>query len=396
MSPGALSDRSSIIAEEEQEWGRRRRELDEAPSTEGHDDVSRSQSTADRREAQALDKAMEDRMIARKSSASSVSSAASSGIRMGAAWRTRYKGRKRTPSIASNRTSRSILSEDLVEEEEEQMLLGVGGGFEGESLRQKGSPTTEGEDSSMSSASMSADDGERNGAHLHSTVPFGTPRTVRPRPLSLVASRPPPSTPAYKTVFSLSTATSGTAFKLPRELPRPSSTTKSSSERTRRPSLKTTKHRPPPLDLLPPVPSSPRTPISLPAPSPAIPLRLRTESRTPAPPPPHLCSLSRLSGPHKSQAISQDARTPSQTLFVFPPSPTHANTSSCTPSAMTLTSNLNNSIPFPSISTPRVTTFRTHKRTRSYIGLGAPPTPTTAYSIVDAKGWISVEKERTN
>ncbi len=43
----------------------------------------------------------------------------------GAAWRSRYGARKRTGSVAS-----SIFSEELVEEDEERSLLGVGGGFD--------------------------------------------------------------------------------------------------------------------------------------------------------------------------------------------------------------------------------------------------------------------------
>jgi tyrosine-protein phosphatase len=62
-----------------------------------------------------------------------------------------------------------------------------------------------------------------------------------------------------------------------------------------------------------------------------------------------------------------------------------------TPSTMTLTSNLNGAVPFPTLSTPRVSTFRSHGRTKSFIGLGVSPAPTTACSRVDAKGWFGSE-----
>jgi hypothetical protein len=123
-----LSDRSSIVAAEEAEWGRRRSMLDNDASDA---DVEEDRDVAEvAREARALDKAMEDRMLARKSSSSSV---ASSGLGMGVAWKSRYGGRRRTGSIASNLTNGSILSEDLVEEEEEEELLNVGGGFDNDS-----------------------------------------------------------------------------------------------------------------------------------------------------------------------------------------------------------------------------------------------------------------------
>ena len=53
---------------------------------------------------------------------------------MGPAWKSRYGDRKRAGSIGSNLTSNTILSEDLVEEDEEQELLGTGGGFDGTSI----------------------------------------------------------------------------------------------------------------------------------------------------------------------------------------------------------------------------------------------------------------------
>ncbi|KAJ7139839.1 hypothetical protein C8R44DRAFT_867940 [Mycena epipterygia] len=337
---------SALAADEDEEWGRQRRMLDEVPT----DDEDEQESTLVMREAQALDKAMEDRVLARKASSSSVASS-NSGVGMGAAWRSRYGSRKRAGSIASNMTNgSSILSEDLVEEDEEQELLGIGGGFDDE----RGSSA----EPEYSSTSSPDDD-------VHSGI---TPR----RP-----ARPPPSAPVWKTSFNLPMPPATAirpSFDLPTKL----------------------KRRPAPLGILPPVPSSPirivvdgadtpekRAPrkphMSLPPP------RARTESKRPVPPPLHLRST--VLKP-KNQNPPSALATPSQTLFVFPPSPTLTTR---TPSAMTLTSNMNGAVPFPSLSTPRVSTFRSQGRTRSFIGLGAPPTPTTAFSKVDARGYIGLE-----
>ncbi|KAJ7462672.1 hypothetical protein B0H11DRAFT_1871068 [Mycena galericulata] len=343
---GEMSGTESVMADEDEEWGRQRRMLDEVPT----DDEDEQESTMVMREAQALDKAMEDRVLARKTSSSSVASS-SSGVGMGAAWRNRYASRKRAGSIASNMTNgSSILSEDLVEEDEEQELLGIGGGFDEE----RGSSAEP-----EYSATSSPDDDVHSG---------DTPR----RP-----SRPPPSAPVWKTSFNL-------------PMP-PATAVRSSFDLPTKP-----KRRPTPLGILSPVPPSPirivvddverpekRAPrkplLSLQPP------RTRTESRKPAPPPLHLRNA--VLKP-KNQNPPSALATPSQTLFVFPPSPTLTTR---TPSAMTLTSSMNGSVPFPSVSTPRVSTFRSEGRTRSFIGLGAPPTPTTAFSRVDARGYIGLE-----
>ncbi|OBZ79132.1 hypothetical protein A0H81_00731 [Grifola frondosa] len=99
------------------------------------------------REARALDQAMEDRIVARKSSSSSIGS---TGLGMGAAWRNRYSGRKRTGSLASVLTTGSVLSEHLMEEDEEPELLGVGSDFDGKSLSGSSAEPTEDESSTAS------------------------------------------------------------------------------------------------------------------------------------------------------------------------------------------------------------------------------------------------------
>ncbi|KAF8898543.1 hypothetical protein BD779DRAFT_1484466 [Infundibulicybe gibba] len=353
------SERSSIIADEEEEWGRRRRMLDDSPS----DQEDERESALVMQEAQALDKAMEERMVARKSSASSITST-SSRVGAGAVWKSRYSARKRTGSIASNLTNGSLISEELVEEEEEQELLGIGGGFDderGTSIEPEESP-----------ASNSPDDDVASDNHSSLYIP----NTIHPSSI-----RPPPSAPVWKTSFSIP--------------PPPATAMRSSFDLTPRP-MSRTRRRPPPLGLLPPVPSSPITLIAEPIPppkhteirKPLLSTRPRTESRKPAPPPLYLRN-SLLKKPVGTNLPPQSGiSTPSQTLFIFPPSPTLTTR---TPSTMTLTSTINGAVPFPSLTTPRVSTFRSNGRTRSFIGLGAPATPTTAFSKVDARGYVGLE-----
>ncbi|KAK0481934.1 hypothetical protein IW261DRAFT_1110369 [Armillaria novae-zelandiae] len=319
----------SSIVDEEEEWGRRRRLLDEAPEDE--------ENTSVMQEAKALDKAMEDRIVARKSSASSTSSMASStsGVGMGTAWRSRYGARKRTGSVPS-----SIFSEELVEEDEERSLLGIGGGF--------------GETSSFECETSSSSTNSPNDVDYRRST----------------TSQLPPSAPIWKTSFNFAP---------------PPSATRTTFDIT--PKVKRW-----PVPLLQPVPPSPTNAVSPKAPkhhpspstSPSprphkLSLRMRTESRKPAPPPLHL----RHSVLNQARPQTSHAATPSQTLFVFPPSPTMGRT----PATMTLTSE---GVPWPAI-TPRVSTFRSHGRTRSFIGIAAPPTPTTAFSKVDARGYVGLE-----
>ncbi|KAG5644721.1 hypothetical protein DXG03_007850 [Asterophora parasitica] len=382
----------SSCADDEEEWGRQRKLLDEAPS----DAEDERESTLVMREAEALDKAMEERMVARKSSVSSLASSTNSGVGMGAAWRTRYgHSRKRAGSIASSMTNGSIISEDLVEEDEEEELLRVGGGFDGQSL------STESEDLSATNSPYDELDAA---SHLDFT-PEAAPLVRSTGP------RVPPSAPVWKTSFSLapplSTAIRST-FNVP---PPPSSAVRSTFNLPPRPPVKGGKRRPAPIGILPPVPSSPiaivvddspphpertvqsqpnkplppRTPtLSLPS---LPPVRARTTSKK-LPPPLHLRNNLLKSPPDASMGLS----TPSQTLFVFPPSPTLTTR---TPSTMTLTSSLgvgaDGLVPFPSLATPRVSTFRSQGRTRSFIGLGAPPTPTIAFSKVDVRGYVGLE-----
>ncbi|KAH9982514.1 protein-tyrosine phosphatase-like protein [Lactifluus volemus] len=171
-SPTA-SERSRLEAAADEEWSRRRKMLDDEVT-----DLER-ESLEIQREARALDKAMEDRILARKSSSSSI-----------AARKSRYSARKRTGSVASNMTSNSVLSENLVEEDEEVELLGVGGDFDRLSARP--SPS----DPHLPSDASS--DGEPQAPHPPSVPPaFKLPlfplTSFSHRPLSLSKARRRPT-----------------------------------------------------------------------------------------------------------------------------------------------------------------------------------------------------------
>ena len=342
------SERSSPLTEEE-EWNRQRLLLDETPSDMDVDSPGR-ESLAVRREADALDKAMEERIVSRKTSSSSMAS--STGMGMGMAWKSRFGVRTRAPSVASNR---SLLSEDLVEEDEERELLGVGGGFDGQSVATRSPETEPSEEETPFTSKERLDDK----ATLQSFPE--TPLTARPRKssglrTSQLLNLPPPSAPPTKSSFGF--------------LPRLSSKGHS-------------KRRPPSIivSTLPPVPSSPVVPVPEVS-QPHVP-RIRKESGKPPPPPLKLFSSNRALSHIKAE--SSALSTPSQTLFVFPPSPT---LTARTPSTMTITSSFGSTVPFPTVQTPRVSTFKSHGRSRSFIGLQSPVIPTTASSRVDARGYF--------
>ena len=323
------------LADEEEEWGRQRRLMD----------VQERESTLVLHEAQALDKAMEDRFIARRSSSSSLCSS-SSGYGMGSAWRIRYGSRKRTGSVASCRTNGSILSENLVEQDEEAELLGVGGGFDSEKNAEE------------SSSSTTSPDEDQDNDQSSSFVP--------------------PSTSVHKTAFSMS------SFNMPR---------------TR------SKRRPPPIGL-PTVPSSPITivvdsPITAALKGPSKPSSPRLSVSTPVqrvvdlpctlPGRKHTSSsLQTNRALRKTRSTQDPLATPlasmtmlSQTLFVFPPSPTAISTSS----ALTITSTPNaSSIRFPSTSRAQ-----SRGRPRSFIGVGTPATPTTAFTKLNVRGYVGIQ-----
>jgi tyrosine-protein phosphatase len=324
------SERSNVDTQADEEWSRRRI-LDDASDRE---DVEQ-ESIEMQREAKALDEAMEFRILARKTSSSSIGS----GMGLGLAWKSRYPARKRTGSSASNMTSNSMLSEHLVEEDEEQELLGIGGCFDMSSSRP--SPS---EGQAPSDASS---DGE-----------VGTTQVN----LCGLPSAPP--------MIS--------SFKLP---PVPATAFRPTFDTSRRCASKA-RRRPTPLDILPTVPDSPVN--AAPTPTAVALPRSRKESRATKPNSLRFRTASQPAQPPQAPNTHKPTlRTPSQTLFVFPPSPTF---STCTPSAMTLTSNPV-SVPFPSSVTPRP---RSNSWRRSLIGLMMPSTPTTAHARVDARGWVGI------
>jgi len=331
-----FSDRSSLIAAEEEQWGRRRSMLDNDASDA---DVEEDRDAAEvAHEARALDKAMEDRMLARKSSSSSI---ASSGLGMGVAWKSRYAGRRRTGSVASNLTNGSILSEDLVEEVEEEELLNVGGGFDNDSR-----------ESDATSPDSQCDEESR--------LPF-TPHTARPS----IQHNPSSGPISTKKFPRLPASATQATFDIP-PLPRARLTMKG-------------RRRPQPLSILPTVPSSPINPGVMKS-GPPQRTQAHTEPRISAP-----ALLPSRQTPPKPAVPSQPLPTPSQTLFVFPPSPTALP--SAAPSMMILTPNVN-IFAFPSMKTPRLLSKGSRGRTQSFI---APATPTTAFSRVDARGWVGMK-----
>ncbi|EKM73435.1 hypothetical protein AGABI1DRAFT_134781, partial [Agaricus bisporus var. burnettii JB137-S8] len=294
-------------------------------------------------------------------------------------------------------------------------LLGIGGGFDDTRERRRSADTFD------SSATNSPDD------EIEATPRniFNPPFTSRPAP----HLRPPPSAPAWRQTFDI-----------PHIPPAPLTAVRSTFDLPPKPKPKV-RRRPPPIGL-PPVPSSPVTlviddqgPHSPPAvqpaaestvssipfapssqlhsPSQSLPtaietpdrpppphrpaslpkqgLRQRADARKPSLPPQHL--LRRLNVRESSAAPS--TATPHQTLFVFPPSPTLTMR---TPSAVMLTTQpaevfapRNGKVPFPSISTPKISTFKQHGRTKSFIGVGTPMTPTTAFTKAEARGYFGLE-----
>lgn len=391
----------SSIAEDEEEWTRRRRLLDEAPDNEPNE----RESVFVMQEAKALDKAMEDRIVARKSSASSMSSiASSSGFGMGSTWRSHFP-RKRKGSTTSNNTTRSSLSETLVEEEEERELLGIGGGFDNDSHQSQ----TE-EDSSL--GSCSPDDDQK-----------GTPRNVSVLNSNLEMLNPSASLAWKATPFPSGPPLTAIRSTFDISPPRPS------------PPKPRVRRRPVSLSILPPVPASP---INLVLESdggvsrgnhstqddnasrfPHPPTRRRSESRLLHPSSlRHSVFLQKgSSGSESTRSSSSDSvssvwASQTRTLIVFPPSPTttpkNPRTPVPAPSTMTLLSNPSGPVAFPSLSmlqTPLMSTFNgsyrsgnttsaattTKAKRRSFIGLTTPSTPTVGLAKVDARGYVGFE-----
>lgn len=379
------------------------------------------------KEAYALDRAMEERRVARKVSGSSLGS---SGLGMGPAWKARYGSRKRTGSIQSNFTTGSAISEDLVEEDEKEELLGVGGGFDAPSLSSR---SQSGETTEEEAQHGSSPDAKRATDDEGQEISLPAPTLLTAKPCFALRQRPLTALP-FKNAFVVppSAAPTKTSFGLPPPSVPPTKTTFGFPSR---PAKGKGRVRPPPLSL-PPVPSSPillvesefsasppkdlasdgprkRVPPPLLLNSNAEPVgaaptqQSQVKPRRPLLPPlrttsnPSLTSHSRSSSrsSHLSylsqSSTTSSIHTPSQTLLVFPPSPTLKTKA---PHMVTVTS-CHTPLPFASAGgsgfgsvapTPRVSTFQKEGKRRSFIGLAVPPTPTTACSRVDVRGWVSL------
>lgn len=189
---GTSSSRSSLIGDDEADWSRKRRMLDIEESENTRD-------SAELREARALDKAMEERVVSRKASSSS-SLSSSSRIGNRSATKSQYYGRKRTGSIASNI---SFLSEHLIEEDEEEELLGIGGGFDAPSIstRSPSGDTTEEEVNSSPELKKDSLPPPSTIVVPLSARPFPPPRHRSLNDLDSLRFHAPPSAPAHKTSF---------------------------------------------------------------------------------------------------------------------------------------------------------------------------------------------------
>ncbi|GJJ08736.1 hypothetical protein Clacol_002955 [Clathrus columnatus] len=341
----APSDRSSQIASEEAEWGRKRQEMEEASQPNNE----REPDGLFMREARALDLEMEQRMEARKGSQHSTASVSSSGscLLAGNTWKSRFgtSVRSRAGSAASNFTSRSILSENLLEEDEDNL---------GEST-----------EVSVDNASLTTSTDVTDEETLFSRFPSFPP--------------PPPSAPVFRNSFALapppSASHSKTSFGFLQQ-PMALSFTKLHASQSPA-SVKF--HRRSPAPRLPPVPPSPvgATAAQIPIVENVITPKKRIR---PSPAPLLLSSpsLSTRSFSSTSTSSQTHGQTPSHTLFVFPP-----EESVTTPSTLTITSSL-----IPLSATPRISSFQREGRRRSLI-LGPPPTPTTACSRVDVLGFVA-------
>lgn len=339
------SDKSSSISDEEKEWGRRR----DAFASEGYEDQD---NDAIQQEAKDLDRAMEARIVARRPSASSTCS--------GIGQNSTTKGpnqRKRAGSVASTHTNcGSVLSENLVEADEEAELLGVGGGFD-DTLEPRRSP-------SLSSESPGSPSERDSRLPLTSNHFPARPFPVRRHLLSAPSASP---------------------TKLTFHVTRQSVVRASAKTRPSR-----VKRRPPTLGVLPPVPPSPVTPVAVPVCDPLPRVHRKRNSRKHVPPSLKLPdSSSQVAFPSKTSP--RTLTSASQTLFVFPPSPT-VTAATRTPATMTITSSVQpNAYPFPSQATPRVAMASSKGRTISFIGVGSSAVPTTAHSRVDARGWVGLD-----
>ncbi|KAJ1311641.1 hypothetical protein OPQ81_010117 [Rhizoctonia solani] len=402
-TPSVSSDGDELS--EEEEWSRKRLAMERE---EAEAEAAAAAEEDRTREAKDLDRAMEERMAAKKAGPPAplmLNPPPAPGL---PAWKNRFPSRKRAGSVHSTfTTSDSVISEDPEEGEDSE---------DGEANTTV-APHTRIElvlgDETSTSARTTTDEEVSPSAKFVENF-SDTPKLLPPPPgkagmkhkrsaslaisaNSLPSLPPPPSAPAFKMSFGVppQTATRASFGPIPPPLlrrpgtrgPTPPSAPAAKAgfsfpaPGSRAPSIKShsSTKRPTPL---PTVPSSPVAVPTLATPKTArarpAPLRL------PVTPPTHV-------------TVVPSSSAPQQTLFVFPPDRSHT---ACTPSTLTLTTMAPKMESFANVGpvvtpTPRKGSFGAMRKPgakrMSWLGTGAAPaTPTTACSRVDAKGWVGL------
>ena len=196
------SPTDSFGSSEDEEWERRRRLLDQEPDQESTDVL---------KEAKALDEEMEERR-ARKASQGSLASGGlntnsfTGAVGNGAPWRSRFghtgfalaSQRTRAGSIGSTYTSRSsisVLSEDPVEEEEEEDTFGSG--------MKVTTPSTGATDDDAHRGQIIIVRGELERPTFKLPPVPATPARLAKLKMDAAAAGIPPSAPATKRSFNL-------------------------------------------------------------------------------------------------------------------------------------------------------------------------------------------------
>ncbi|CAE6335517.1 unnamed protein product [Rhizoctonia solani] len=403
-TPSVSSDGEELS--EEEEWSRKRLAM------EREDAEAEAATTAEEdrtREAKDLDRAMEERMAAKKAGPPAplmLNPPPASGP---AAWKHRFPARKRAGSVHSTFTaSDSVISEDPEEDEDSEdseaniavaqnTIELVLGDETGTSAR-----TTTDEDASPSAKFVTnfADTapkllpppGRAGMKHKRSASLAISVNSLPPLP-------PPPSAPASKMSFgSIPPPTAarasfgaippppllrrlGTRVQAPPSAPATKTGFSFPAQGSRASSIKShsSARRPTPL------PTVPSSPVAVPT--------LATPKTTRARPAPLRLPVT----PPSNVTIVPSTSAPQQTLFVFPPDRSHT---ACTPSTLTLTTMTPRTDTFANLGpgitpTPRKGSFGAMRKSgakrMSWLGMGvAPATPTTACSRVDAKGWVGL------
>ncbi|QRV90920.1 Dual specificity phosphatase, catalytic domain [Ceratobasidium sp. AG-Ba] len=352
-------------ASDEEEWSRKRLAMEREEEAEAAAAAEEDRT----REARDLDRAMEERMAAKKAGPPAPLLLNPPPAPGAGTWRSRFPARKRAGSVHSTFTSSSsVISEDPLEDDEDSE--------EGEANITVMPPT---EIVLMandeSSARTTTDEEASPSAKFLERFADSTPKLLPPPPgkagmkhrrsathrMSFGGIPPPPQT-ATRSTFGPIPQPPLLRRPSPRGAIPPSAPAADAASdcsivaccRANSSDAKTARSRPAPL----------RLPVT--------------------PPAPHV-------------AIVPSSSAPQQTLFVFPPDRTHT---ACTPSTLTLTMMTPRVDSFAVTPTPRKASFGATKRggmkRMSWLGMGAAPaTPTTACSRVDAKGWVGLDAGTT-